>query len=77
MLLHNIRSLDIIKHRSNANNIRYSFNPNHKRADILTIAVLAVLSEDDTWVTPELCCKEASRPPHGLTPLQGKHFLFG
>ncbi|MBQ3241240.1 MAG: transposase family protein, partial [Akkermansia sp.] len=45
---------NIIKYMSQVNDFRDGFNLKHKLVDILTIAVLAVLSGVETWDDMEL-----------------------
>ena len=49
-----MRMRNLIKYMSQVNDFRDAFNLKHKIVDILTIAVLAVLSGVETWDDMEL-----------------------
>ena len=53
-----MRMRNLIKYISQVNDFRDGFNLKHKLVDILTIAVLAVLSGVETWDDMELYGKE-------------------
>ena len=53
-----MRMHNLIKYMSQVNDFRDGFNLKHKLVDILTIAVLAVLSGVETWDDMELYGKE-------------------
>lgn len=58
VLLRNICIHNLIKYMSQGDDFRDGFNLKHKPVDILTIAVLAVLSGVETWDDMELYSKE-------------------